>query len=214
MRCFKFFPFLLALCTASKTLNGIEPSEAHLKMLYNSITPSSISQHLAFYELYPNTPLGILALHDAWRLISPDSLPYIAPLARESLSSNTISSLTALVNKNEDQNLPIFDESALKLLDSISCSLPHSKLRGHSIWTESEMILLPLEEIDLARALLVSQLGSDKNKIRAYEAMIDLMALQIAATFPTAATPEKKIHLINQFVFEKMEFRYPPLSIY
>ena len=49
---------LLSLCSC---LFARDPNEA----LYKSLDPKSISQHFAFYELYPDTSLGHAALQHA-----------------------------------------------------------------------------------------------------------------------------------------------------
>ena len=50
--------------------------------------------------------------------------------------------------------------------------------------------------------------------MQSYEAMIDLMALQILAKLPEKATPEIKIRAMNRFIFEEMGYRFPPHSIW
>ena len=54
---FLFLPFFLC---ATSSLPG----------LYSSLDPTSVSQHFAFYELYPETPEGRQALKHAWELLS------------------------------------------------------------------------------------------------------------------------------------------------
>src|ERR1700761_5200171 len=49
-------------------------------------------------------------------------------------------------------------------------------------------------------------------KIRSYEALIDLMALQILTRITFEDPPAKKIRAINHFIFEEMGFRFPPHS--
>jgi regulator of sirC expression with transglutaminase-like and TPR domain len=76
-------------------------------------------------------------------------------------------------------------------------------------------LALPIEEIDLARGLFLTQLGGQElKKIRTYEVLIDLMALQIRARLPDFASPQIKIRAMNDFIFSEMGFRFPPHSIY
>ncbi len=192
------------------------PSENKLKTLYNSLDPTSISQHLAFYELYSETSWGQKALREAWHLLAGRPLalspsPLSSPLP---LSETLIQTLIATVNKPIDSPLPVLEEETLRLLRMLSSRLPHHSLKGHSIWSEQELIKLKAEEIDLARAVFITQFGTDRNQIQSYEALIDLMALQILARLPLSAPPEQTIAAINTFIFEEMGFRFPPHSLY
>lgn len=198
-------------------MNGVclDPSEAKLKMLYNSLDPLSISQHLAFYELYAQQGLGQQALKDAWQLLTD------IPTSQQSLSSDkiplstsAIHALVSLVNKPLDQDIPLLDEEAKKALIKLSSRLPHYYLKGHHVWSEKEVLKLPSQEIDLAHGLFLSQFESDYSRIQSYEALIDLMALQILARLPHNASPEEKITAINAFIFDEMGFRFPPRSLY
>lgn len=200
--------FLLSLL-----LFSFSPSDQKLKVLYNSLDPKSISQHLAFYELYKNRPIGQYALQDAWALILKSN-PGLYPLPIESLNTSTLSSIVSLVNKPPDHPPPNIRFEDLQILNQISAQLPHRTLKGHHARSESEVVQLEPNEIDIARGLFLSQFGSDFHKIRYYEAMIDLMALQILARLPPVATPEQKIRAINQFIFEEMGFRFPPHSLH
>lgn len=207
------FLFITLLFTNSVNAKNYEPSEIKLKVLYNSLDPYSIAQHLAFYELYSDKPLGQQALRDAWRLLSQDSTPY-AILNSTSLLSSAIQSLVALVNKPIDQSPPKISHEDLAIIESLAKRLSHTQLKGHNATSEQEVLSLAPEEIDLARGLFLSQFGYDVVKIKSYEAMIDLMALQIAARLSKQATPEQKIQAINRFIFDDMGFRFPPHSIY
>ncbi len=189
------------------------PSREKLKTLYNSLDPTSISQHLAFYDLYKEYPQGQQALKDAWILLlgkQSDS----TPLSQIPLSASTIQSLVSLVNKPLDQEMVIEDSETLTALVNLSKRLPHTLLKGHRIWNEADIHSLPLEEIDVSRALFLSQFGDDRSKVLTYEGLIDLMALQILARLPDKATPEQKIRAINAFIFDEMGFRFPPHSLY
>jgi hypothetical protein len=200
-------------CTTGVVAAAI-PSEAKLKTLYNSLDPTSIAQHLAFYELYSSHPQGQQALKDAWQILAGFSTS-INPLQTSfSLAPTLIQTLIASVNKSSDKKTHLPDAESLQTLIQLSSHLPHFKLQGHHVWNEAEVLQLPLKEIDLARGLFLSQLGEDKLQIQAYEALIDLMALQILARLPPKASAEDKIRAINAFVFDEMEFRFPPHSLY
>lgn len=196
------------------TLTASEPSEGKLKTLYNSLDPTSVSQHLAFYELYNQRTWGQQALKDAWQLLSgtPFNQQWLSrPL---SLSNNAIDALVAMVNKPTNQELILLDEETLQVFAQLAKRLHHVKLKGHYVWSEEEVLALPIEEIDVARGLFLSQFGSDRQSILSYEALIDLMALQILARLPKNATPQNKIVTINSFIFDELGFRFPPHSIH
>lgn len=191
-----------------------EPSEGKLKTLYNSLNPTSVSQHLAFYELYSQTPLGQQALRDAWTLlmgnpVNNSNLPH----QEIPLSPTAIYTLVSLVNKPMDQETSLIPPDEMEALQKFSQRLHHTSLKGHHVWTEQEVLNLPLNEIDVARGLFISQFGDDRAKIQSYEALIDLMALQILARLPKQATEEQKIRAINGFIFDEMGFRFPPHSL-
>lgn len=190
------------------------PSDAKMRTLYNSLDPSSVSQHLAFYELYSNAAWGQKALSDAWKLLAGNTQEPHWYSDKLSISPTFISTLVSLVNKPIDQELVDLDQESIEALLSLSSRLPHYTLKGHHVWNEEDILKLPLEEIDLARGLFISQFGNDRRKIQSYEALIDLMALQIRAKLPKNAKPEEKITLINSFIFDEMGFRFPPHSLY
>lgn len=207
----KFLSFLLLLNTVC--LYG-EPSEEKLRALYNSLDPASISQHLAFYELYPQSSRGQQALKEAWKLLAGSSADKPAMANEIPLSGEVINALVGLVNKPIDQELSVLDSDSIEILKQLSKRLHHAALKGHQVWNEEEIFTLPLEEIDIARGLFVSQFGTDQQRILSYEALIDLMALQILARLPNNPSPEQKIHAINAFIFDDMGFRFPPHSLY
>ena len=122
-----------------------------------------------------------------------------------------------LVNKHAHVDLPELSDSDISLLDKLASRLPNRKLKGHYAISEDDVLKLPPQEIDLARGLFLTQLGNDPSafkKIKSYEALIDLMALQILTTTPLNAPPESKIAAMNQLIFEDMGFRFPPHSLY
>jgi regulator of sirC expression with transglutaminase-like and TPR domain len=74
---------------------------------------------------------------------------------------------------------------------------------------------LASEEIDLGRALILSQMGDevDLNVVLSYEAVFDLMALQILARLKETK-PQAIIAAMNRFIFDEMHFRFPPQSLF
>lgn len=208
-------PFFIAVAIGFQALGlAVEPSDAKLRTLYNSLDPTSISQHLAFYELYTHRPWGQQALQEAWKLLAGTAVQPQWLTADIPLSPTLIDALVALVNKPMNQELPTLDEETLQAFTQLSTRLQHDKLKGHHVWSEQEVLALPPQEIDLARGLFLTQFGEDRARIQSYEALIDLMALQILARLPKSSTPQVKIRAINAFVFDEMGFRFPPHSIH
>lgn len=193
------------------------PSSSKIAAIYNSLDPLSLSQHLAFYELYPNTPEGKKALQDAWNLLSKclhSSQTTIAPLPS---LPNTIETLLSIVNKEPDKQTICLKEEQLIAIEKLGQALPNRKLKGYYAKSEDEVLALPPEEIDLARGLLLSQLAGTPdhlNLIRSYEASLDLMTMQILTRISLTSDPKTKVRALNTFVFEDMGYRFPPHSIY
>lgn len=196
-------------------MTSSQAAKLSLKSLFNTLDPLSISQHLAFYELYPDTAEGKAALKRAWELLGGGTIP--SHVAHVMLPHFELNGIIALVNRQSFDPPVKLTEEQLNLVDKIGSRLSNRKLKGASIWSKDETLALPPEEIDLARGLLIDQFeGSEqlKDEVRQYEASIDLMALQILARLPQNATHEEKLRAINQFVFHEMQFRFPPHSIY
>lgn len=194
------------------SLNG---APSNPKTLYSKIDPLSITQHLALYEIYPDTPEGKKALQKACELLTQrNSSDLKAPIQ---IPSTAINALIDLINKHPDTATPTLSENELQTIETLANHLPNRFLKGHSVTSIEALIQLPTEEIDLARGLFLSQLGEGAEslqQIRSYEATIDLMALQILAKLPAKATSADKIRIINHLIFHEMGFRFPPHSQY
>lgn len=204
-----FIPLLIFLLTS------FIPSSSQLRTLYNSLDPLSIAQHLALYELYPDSDEGKRALNDAWRLLNHSQTNSNELINSDSLSPFAINAVVSLVNKHSDEPIPELSENELLFIEKLASNFPNRKLKGHLAQSEDDVLRLPQEEIDLARGLFLTQLGNNAlNKVRTYEAMIDLMALQIRAKLPPTPTPQQQIRAINDFIFSDMGFRFPPHSLY
>ncbi len=176
--------------------------------LYYTLDPTSISENLAFYELYPQTSDGKKALERAWKLLAPEE-----DIKDITLPTLDIQAIISLVTKQSFQTTVQLKDEQLDLIEKISIKLANRKLKGASVWTLDEVIPLPSEEIDVARALLIGQLAN-KNEIRNYEASLDLMSLQIQARLPKNATHKQKIKEITRYIFQEMQFRFPPHSLH
>jgi tetratricopeptide (TPR) repeat protein len=125
--------------------------------------------------------------------------------------------MIGLVNKQWKESELSITEQQLAMIDKAAERLDHKRLDGNQVWTKEEVLRLPTEEVDLARALLIYQFESEANskqKIREYEATLDLMALQILAKLKKYPSAEDVINEINEFIFHEMRFRFPPHSLY
>ena len=183
-----------------------------LSTLYSTLDPTSVAQHFAFYELYPKSPEGKKALKDAWDLLSGGCSDCDPELVLPTLDSKP---LIAFVNRVGEENALVLEEEQLAVIERLSKHLANRKLKGFEVWDLKSLYKLKSHEIDLARGLLLAEMGSeDKAKIRSYEASLDLMALQIAARLKEGASSEEKIRAINDYIFSEMRFRFPPHSLY
>ncbi len=182
-------------------------SAAQLSTLKSSLDPTSISQLLAFYQLYPDTEQGQKALSDAWRLMGQSSS---SPLEFPELD---LQPLISLVNRQPLDDPPQLSDKSLNLIDAIGDKLFNRRLKGYNVWSKEDCQKLSSDEIDLARTLLLYQFD-DHLSIRRYEATLDLMALQILARLKAGAADEEKVRAINDFIFHEMRYRFPPHSIW
>lgn len=189
-------------------------NEQKIRTLYNSLDPHSPSQLLAFYELFPTSTEGKKALNKAWELFGGRGG---ALQNMSQLSPSSIHSIVNLVNLQPNSSTPMLNDQQLQVVEALASEMPNRRLKGYWAKSEAEIIALPVEEIDLGHGLLLSQMQDEENaaeKMRSYEGMLDLMALQIKARLPARATPEQKIRTINNYIFYEMRFRFPPKSIH
>ena len=196
---------------------GLSPSPQKVRTLYSSLDPKSVAEHLAFYYLYHDRPEGMKALQDAWKLLTGKEAISSGDPAQISALPLSIQGIVDLISLQPGEEVTFLSSEQLAFIETVAERLPHRKLKGHAATREKEVLALFPEEIDLARGLLLSQLDETPEslyKIRCYEAMIDLMALQIMARLPASASPKEKIRAINRFIFNDMGFRFPPHSLY
>jgi len=210
----KIFPFIFLSCVLPCFAGPTPSNSSSLRALYSALDPLSLLQHLAFYELYPDTQEGKKALEHVLDLFKQHHLTQITDL---SLPLIDLQSIISLVTRQPADPPVELTEDQLTLIETICKKLHNRKLKGHSIWTKEEILELKPEDIDLARGLFLFQFNEVediKNEIRQYEARLDLMALQILIRLSPQATNEEKIREINRFIFQEMQFRFPPHSLY
>jgi regulator of sirC expression with transglutaminase-like and TPR domain len=179
-----------------------------LKTQLSSLDPLSVAQHLAFYELYPQAEEGKKALNHAWLLLSGGKAKEVT------LPTVNVQEIIHLVSRQNFQKKVKLTQEQLDAIEELSLRLPHRFLKGHQIWSREQLLRLQPHEVDIGRGLLIEQFDENVDEIRQYEAGLDLMALQILARLPQAATAEDQIREINRFVFQEMKFRFPPHSLY
>lgn len=197
------------------SLGAAPPSK--IRALYNSLDPSSLSQHLAFYELYGETLEGQKALVEAWTLLAAPLQVQQGQIPPFAAFSKAVKGVIDLVNKPMDQATVSLTEAELALIERLAARLPNRNLRGRTVTSEEEVLALAPNEIDLARGLLLSQLPDSPQRlvqIRSYEALLDLMALQCLTHITLKSSPEEKIRALNTFIFDEMGYRFPPHSTY
>lgn len=183
---------------------------ANLRALFTSLDPTSLSQHIAFYELYPKTPEGNKALKKIFYLLNEPKQDLSITFPHINMET-----ILQLIYPLEEEKK--YSTKELKWIQRLSSHFANRKLKGYKIFTLQELFTLPLEEIDLCRGLLLSEFEEQKNaqeKILYYESIIDLMALQIQAKLPEHPTDMEKIHAINKLIFHEMQFRFPPNALW
>ncbi|MGL4539852.1 MAG: transglutaminase family protein [Candidatus Rhabdochlamydia sp.] len=182
-----------------------------LKALYNSLDPQSVMQHVAFYELYPDAKEGQAALNRAWQLLSQGELDQ----QNTPLSNIDLKEIISVITRQSFEPNIMLNEEQLHLIQVIAHNLANRKKKGANLISKQEVLKTPSEEIDLARALLLFQAHTeDFASIKQYEAILDLMALQVLTRLSPDASDLEKIRALNDFIFQQMQFRFPPHSLY
>lgn len=165
--------------------------------VFHALDPLSLQQNLAFYELYPDSPEGKEALKRGSLLIGADL--------------DTTALLKEAINPFGGSRC--LDSEKIKKIELLASHFPNRKLKGYCVTKEEEVLALAAEELDLGKALILSQTQSIE-KAREYSALLDLMALQIEAKFQEGFSMREKIEVMNHFIFETMHFRFPPHCLF
>ncbi len=165
-----------------------------LYTLFSTLDPQSVSQALAFYEAYPTTTEGRLALERAQALLGTD---------------RDLASISSLFLSSAGN----WSDAQLTLVESLGSHLANRRLKGYRVTSEEEVLTLAPEEIDLGIALILSQ-GGNPEMARQYSARLDWMALQVRAYLSSAPSPKEIIQAINTFLFEQQHIKFPPQSVF
>jgi len=189
--------------------------EEKLSVLYNSLDQSSLSQLFAFYHLYSDAPEGEQAFKQAWNLVNKHRPFPISPLSELSIFQFDIEAMIALVTKQSYQDLTLLTDSQIQIINHVCSHLKNRNLKGSKLWEISKVDALPVEEIDLARALFLHQFGEKaRQEIQTHEAYLDMMALQILSRLDKNPTHLQILEGINHFIFYEMRYRFPPHSMW
>lgn len=162
--------------------------------IYQQLDLRSLSEQLAFCELYPEAPERREVERRLAFLVGGDlSLEELIPLVNLTPGSRGCS----------------LSKEQVAYVEQLCSSLPNRKLRGYACVSEAEVLALPEEEVDLGKALLLSQLREDQAAVGAYSALLDLLALRLLISTSFKASPLEKIRAINHLLFEEMHLRFP-----
>lgn len=199
--------FYLLLVCLSSTIWCYD--EAQLTGLYNGLDPNSITQHIALYKLYPNQPIGQKAYQHAQMLLkkchpSKETLTHL-PLINQSIDGFVSFMLGKEIQKD------FLEEEYLEAIETLSSHLGNRSLKGHSAQSEKEILELPDHEIDLGRAILLTQQEQDIDWVwvRNYEAQLDFLALQVLARLPENPSYKDIVREINHVLFFDLKVRFP-----
>ena len=205
----KFFIFITLFCYSCVAAETSTQRSA----LLASLEPTSLRQHLAFYQLYRETPEAAEALRRGWTLLcSSQKNKNDGPC---SLSYNGIQQIVSLLGDSSLNAFTPIPEQDIRLINTLASHLPNRKLRGYLIEEEDQLVDLPPEDIDISQAVLLSQgIKANPQRMASYKASLDLMALQILARVGLEASPIEKINAINTFIFDELGYRFPPHSLY
>jgi tetratricopeptide (TPR) repeat protein len=194
-------------------------ARSHEQKIYNSLDEYSISQHLAFYLLYPSSNLSKECLQYVKELIRKPNAKLItdkAPIEISALSQAGVELLATILEPQKFKIVPLFSEEDWVAIESLAKHLAHHKLKGHYALTEEEILKLPDYEVDLARAILITQLPDNQDKvayIHYYEALLDIMALQVQAYAKGSENIQDILKALNHLIFKDLQFRFPPYSL-
>ena len=193
----------------------LEGRSHDVNTLFSAQDPKSLTQLFAFFHIHKENDYGKKAIEHVFSLINkhrenPLDLKDI-PLFNK-LNLNTF--LSVLTKQPEDIQ-PILSDEQIEFINNISDHLKNRNLKGHKATTIEEIAGIPSSEIDLSRAIFISQYGKDKLKlINSYEATLDLFALSILSRLEKNSSDEEIIEKISYFLFYEMLFRFPPHSMW
>ena len=181
--------------------------DAQRRALFESLQPRSLHEMAAFAELFPGCSEGRQARQRVWALLSGEPSEDPPPAWPADL-------VHKMVNRfifPQSDPPPVLSAEQKHVLLRLQHRLKHRHLLGRLIETEEDLQALPVEEIDLARGLLLTQ-RIPIDVIESYEHCLDLMALQVLAQLPEDPSPIDLLRALNDYVFVQQRFRFPAHS--
>lgn len=161
-------------------------------VLWCSLDSSSLKQQLLFYALFPKSTYQ----------------------ERSFFKSSATLKWANFFTREIPATLSSFTEEELQELEPLHSHLSHRRLGGHVAEKEEDLFSLSSEQIDLARALLLSEYPNDLLAVRSYELLLDTLAQEILQKLPPEASTIQKIEAINQLLFEQEGFCFPPNAVF
>lgn len=188
-------------------------SMEEVETIYSQLERSSLTKLFAFYHLNKDNEYGQKALDTAFSLINKHRDQDISLSTIPLFHSFDLDSFLTMLTKQPEEVLPKLSKEQIEFMDKIASHLHHRQLKGHKAISKEEVLALPSNQVDLARAIFLSQYGDDIDRVKSYEASLDLFALAILARLNKNPTKEQIIENISYFIFYEMLFRFPPQSL-
>ncbi|MFA6916721.1 MAG: transglutaminase family protein [Parachlamydiales bacterium] len=187
------------------------PSAVHFA--YKSLPSNSLKELLAFSVLYPETQQGQASIREVLSLLMEPNLISYEQIHKASAAAPDLIRLSKALPGSFNS----CSEEALEIIENASGHLLNRRLAGYGITELTLAQRMAPDQIDLARALLLAEMGSSPETlqhVRCYEAALDWMALQILLQLGPHATHEQMINAINAYLFQVLHYRFPAYRKY
>lgn len=190
----------------------VDNSAVHRRALLARLHPTSLRDLLLFSSLYPDTAEGMSALGQAWKILTGHEWQTPPPLPPDFGVAAT--SLLQLIEPRAFQTAhpPSLPQETVALIETIGASLPHRSLKGHKAQTVRELLALPPDQVDLARALVLIDNAAPPAGLTDVEAALDILALELQARLGAEASEGAKIAALTHLLFHELNVRFPPQS--
>ncbi|MCB1213400.1 MAG: hypothetical protein KDK40_03790 [Chlamydiia bacterium] len=215
-----FYRALLILLLAEMALYGAgraDSTRERRQTLLSTIPRRNIAKGLAFYELYRETPEGQEALKRVVGQLAKRGVVPPEGWSWQGIPHEAVTLMLDLVVRagNSERGIQKLPPSARQWIEVLGSSLANRRLKGYGAQSLDTLFVLEPSEIDLARGMFLSHLSRGEmglDDLANYEAMLDLIALQVMSQAGDRASPEALIAALNQFIFFDINVRFPPLS--
>lgn len=184
-----------------------------VQFAYKSLPRNALKELLAFSILYPQSKEGYSSLQELIQHVLGEEAVTQRQLYNTLVAAPDLIRLsTALPSSCNTCSV-----EALEFIECGSRYLKNRSLAGYGAQSLEVIQKLPSKEIDLARALLLAEMGTSPEilgHIRCYEAALDWMALQILSQIGHDASHEQMIAAINTYLFQVLHYRFPSYRKY